>query len=120
MLGIHLLDEPPFETVYLHGGPGRDRAKMSKTVSNVVDPLDAIDEIGADALRLRSSMASPGNDQKLSRDKLENARNWEQALECGARAGRPAGIVPAGAPATPDGPTRTGRSLAAVPDRGHR
>ena len=87
MLGIHFLDEPPFETVYLHGlvraGGG---AKMSKTTGNVVDPLEAIDEIGADALRFALIHGiSPGADQKFSREKLENARNFGNKLWNAAR-----------------------------------
>ncbi len=107
MLGIHFLDEAPFETVYLHGlvraGTG---AKMSKTVGNVVDPLDAIDEIGADALRFALIHGiSPGNDQKFSREKLENARNFGNKLWNAARfvlGARPASIAPDAARRAPD------------------
>ncbi len=82
MLGIHFLGEPPFETVYLHGlvrdGGGK---KMSKTTGNVVDPLEAIDEIGADALRFALiNGTSAGNDQRFSQEKLENARNFANKL----------------------------------------
>jgi valyl-tRNA synthetase len=97
MLGIHFMDEPPFETVYLHGlvraGSG---AKMSKTTGNVVDPLEAIDEIGGDALRFALIHGiSPGNDQKFSREKLEKARNFGNKLWNAARfvlGARPASI----------------------------
>jgi valyl-tRNA synthetase len=87
MLGIYFLGEPPFETVYLHGmvrdGGG---LKMSKTKGNVVDPLEAIDEIGADALRFAMiNGTSPGNDQKFSQEKLENARNFGNKLWNAAR-----------------------------------
>ena len=104
MLGIHFLDEAPFETVYLHGlvraGSG---AKMSKTVGNVVDPLEVIDDTGADALRFALIHGiSPGNDQKLSREKLENARNFANKVWNAARfvlGARPASI-PIDAPRT--------------------
>ncbi|MEO8229184.1 MAG: class I tRNA ligase family protein, partial [Chloroflexota bacterium] len=87
MLGIHFMDEPPFETVYLHGlvrtGGG---AKMSKTAGNVVDPLEAIDEIGADALRFALIHGiAPGADQKFTQEKLENARNFGNKLWNAAR-----------------------------------
>ena len=87
MLGIHFMDEVPFATVYLHGlvraGSG---AKMSKTTGNVVDPLEAIDEIGADALRFALIHGiSAGADQKFSREKLENARNFGNKLWNAAR-----------------------------------
>ncbi len=99
MLGIHFLDEAPFETVYLHGlvraGTG---VKMSKTLGNVVDPLEAIDDIGADALRFALIHGiSPGNDQKFSREKLENARNFGNKLWNAARfvlGARPSSIAP--------------------------
>jgi valyl-tRNA synthetase len=87
MLGIHFMDEPPFETVYLHGlvraGGG---AKMSKTTGNVIDPLEAIEEIGADALRFALIYGiAPGADQKFTREKLENARNFGNKLWNAAR-----------------------------------
>ncbi len=114
MLGIHFLDEAPFETVYLHGlvraGSG---AKMSKTVGNVVDPLEAIDEIGADALRFALIHGiSPGNDQKFSRDKLESARNFGNKLWNAARfvlGARPPSI-PADAGRVPPDPDHLGPS----------
>ena len=112
MLGIHFLDEAPFETVYLHGLVRAETgAKMSKTVGNVVDPLEAIDEIGADALRFALIHGiTPGNDQRLSRDKLENARNFGNKLWNAARyvlGARPASI-PAGAPRQAPDPARLG------------
>jgi valyl-tRNA synthetase len=60
--------------------------KMSKTKGNVVDPLEAIDEIGADALRFAMiNGTSPGNDQKFSQEKLESARNFGNKLWNAAR-----------------------------------
>ena len=100
MLGIHLTGQAPFATVYL-SGLIRDPygAKMSKTTGNVVDPLEVIDETGADALRFALIHGStPGIDQKFSRDKLENARNFANKLWNAARfvlGARPASI-PAG------------------------
>jgi valyl-tRNA synthetase len=112
MLGIHFLGEPPFETVYLHGmvrdGGGQ---KMSKTKGNVVDPLEAIDEIGADALRFAMiNGTSPGNDQKFSQEKLENARNFGNKLWNAARfvlGARPA-TIPADARRQAPDPARLG------------
>jgi len=107
MLGIHLLGDAPFEVVYL-SGLVRDPygQKMSKTKGNVVDPLEAIDESGADALRFALIHgAAPGNDQKFSAARLESARNFANKLWNAARfvqGARPASI-PAGAPrAAPD------------------
>ncbi len=87
MLGIHLMGDTPFEVVYL-SGLVRDPygQKMSKTKGNVVDPLEAIDESGADALRFALIHgAAPGNDQKFSAEKLDNARNFANKLWNAAR-----------------------------------
>ena len=87
MLGIHFLGQPPFRTVYLHGMV-KDPVggKMSKTKGNVVDPLEAIDETGADALRFALiNGTSPGNDQKFSQEKLGSARNFANKLWNAAR-----------------------------------
>ena len=102
MLGIHLTGEAPFEVVYL-SGLVRDPygQKMSKTKGNVVDPLEAIDETGADALRFALIHgAAPGNDQKFSAEKLESARNFANKLWNAARfvlGARPA-TIPVDAP----------------------
>jgi valyl-tRNA synthetase len=99
MLGIYFLDRPPFHTVYLHGMV-RDAIgkKMSKTTGNVVDPLAAIDVIGADALRFALiNGTSPGNDQKFAQEKLEAGRNFANKLWNAARfvlGTRPATIAP--------------------------
>jgi valyl-tRNA synthetase len=82
MMGLFCTEEVPFATVYLHGlvrsGQG---LKMSKTKGNVVDPLDLVEEIGADALRLALILGtSPGNDQRLTNAKLEGARNFSNKL----------------------------------------
>ncbi|HWH24964.1 MAG TPA: valine--tRNA ligase, partial [Candidatus Limnocylindria bacterium] len=82
MLGIQLMGDAPFETVYLHGlvkDPYGQR--MSKTKGNVVDPLDAISTAGADALRFALIHGtSPGNDQKFRPERLEDARNFANKL----------------------------------------
>ena len=82
MLGIELTGTEPFHTVYL-SGLIRDPLgqKMSKTKGNVVDPLGAIDESGADALRFAVIHgATPGNDQRFGPAKLEQARNFANKL----------------------------------------
>jgi valyl-tRNA synthetase len=68
-----LLDTIPFETVYLHGlvrdGKGR---KMSKSLDNIIDPLDLIAKFGADAMRMAMIVGNgPGNDLKLSDEKVK-------------------------------------------------
>ncbi|MGZ6339905.1 MAG: valine--tRNA ligase [Candidatus Limnocylindrales bacterium] len=107
MLGIHLMGEVPFETVYL-SGLVRDPygKKMSKTTGNVVDPLEAIDEIGADALRFALiNGTAPGNDLRLGREKLENARNFTNKLWNAARfvlGARPSSVLAGAALKLPD------------------
>ena len=72
----------PFETVYLHGlVRAQDGRKMSKTIGNVVDPLGLIDAYGTDALRYALiSGTSPGNDQRITDDRLEAGRNFANKL----------------------------------------
>jgi valyl-tRNA synthetase len=102
MLGIELMGEVPFKTVYL-SGLIRDPygQKMSKTKGNTVDPLGTIDEVGADALRFAVVHgATPGNDQRFGPAKVDNARNFGNKLWNAARyvlGARPA-TIPAGSP----------------------
>jgi valyl-tRNA synthetase len=87
MLGLFCTDVEPFHTVYLHGIV-RDPygQKMSKTKGNVVDPLEMIGEIGADALRLALvSGNAPGVDQRLTAARLTGGRNFTNKLWNAAR-----------------------------------
>ena len=66
--GIEQMGKPPFHTVLIHGlvrdAQGR---KMSKSLGNGIDPLEIIDQYGADALRFSLVMGvSPGNDMRFS------------------------------------------------------
>lgn len=72
----------PFKHVYIHGlvrdAEGR---KMSKSLGNGIDPLEKIDEYGADALRfMLSTGITPGNDMRFKDDKIEAARNFANKL----------------------------------------
>ena len=133
MLGIHLADAAPFRKVYLHGLVKDPYGKrMSKTKGNVVDPLEAIDAAGADALRFALlNGTSPGNDQKFSSERLEDGRNFANKLWNATRfvvGARPASIDAAGAarrePPDPDASRRRAerwiRSRARGDDRGGR
>ena len=87
MLGLFFMDEEPFHTVYLHGIV-RDPtgSKMSKTKGNVVDPLEMVADIGADALRVALvSGNAPGVDQRLTESKLTGGRNFTNKLWNAAR-----------------------------------
>ena len=82
MMGLENTGEVPFHTVYLHGLIRDEKGeKMSKVKGNVLNPLDAIESYGTDALRLAlSTGTSPGNDIRLSKGKLEAARNFANKL----------------------------------------
>jgi len=81
MLGLEHMGEIPFDTVYLHGLVRVGTVKMSKSLGNVVSPLDFIEEYGADALRyaLVHGIAM-GADSQLSQNKLDHARNFANKL----------------------------------------
>ncbi|MDP9270691.1 MAG: valine--tRNA ligase [Chloroflexota bacterium] len=87
MMGLFCTDTEPFEVVYLHGlVRAEGGVKMSKTKGNVLDPIELIDEIGADALRYALvAGTSPGADQQLTRAKLDGARNFTNKLWNAAR-----------------------------------
>ena len=76
--GIENMGETPFETVLIHGLVRDEKGrKMSKSLGNGVDPLEVIDQYGADALRFSLVMGvSPGNDTRYSTEKVEAARNF--------------------------------------------
>jgi valyl-tRNA synthetase len=82
MMGIENTGEIPFHTVYLHGLVRDDKGeKMSKTRGNVIDPLDLMAAYGTDALRFAlTTGTSPGNDSRLSTDKVEAGRNFANKL----------------------------------------
>ena len=87
MLGCFNMGEAPFRTVYLHGlvrdAEGR---KMSKSLDNVIDPLEKADQYGMDALRFTLATGStPGNDMRLTDERLEGSRNFANKLWNGAK-----------------------------------
>ncbi len=76
--GIEQMGKAPFDTVLIHGLVRDEQGrKMSKSLGNGIDPLEVIDQYGADALRFSLCMGiSPGNDTRYSTGKLESARNF--------------------------------------------
>ena len=87
MMGLHFMDDVPFKDVFIHNRVLDERGqKMSKTKGNVVDPLDIIDEYGADALRFALCIAAgQGRDIRLGLQRVETCRNFGTKLWNAAR-----------------------------------
>lgn len=80
--GLEQMKAEPFKTVYIHGlvrdAQGR---KMSKSLGNGIDPLEVIEQYGADALRFTLVTGnSPGNDMRFSTEKVESSRNFANKI----------------------------------------
>lgn len=82
MMSTYFVQEVPFKTVYLHGLVRDQKGrKMSKSLGNGIDPLLMADKYGADAVRLSLIIGTtPGNDQKLSEEKIASFRNYANKL----------------------------------------
>ena len=78
MMGNYFNKNTPFNKIYVHALVRDEKGqKMSKSKGNVIDPLKLIEEYGADSLRFTLiSMASPGRDVKLSKDRIIGNRNF--------------------------------------------
>jgi len=87
MMQLVLVDNVPFEKVYVHALVRDEKGKkMSKSLGNVLDPLDLINKYGADAVRFTlSSMAAMGRDLKLSIDRVMGYRNFGTKIWNAAR-----------------------------------
>lgn len=82
MLGIYLTGKAPFKDVYLHGLV-RDEAgrKMSKSIGNVINPLDMVNKYGADAVRMALVMSSvPGQDKAVGENTIRGMRNFSNKV----------------------------------------
>ena len=87
MMGLHFMDDVPFRRVFINALV-RDAsgAKMSKSKGNVMDPLELIDQYGADALRFTlAAMSGQGRDIKLQEQRIEGYRNFGTKLWNAAR-----------------------------------
>ena len=85
--GVEHMHATPFHTVLIHGlvrdAQGR---KMSKSLGNGIDPLEVIDQYGADALRFMLATGnSPGNDMRFIEEKVASSRNFANKLWNAAR-----------------------------------
>ena len=87
MQGLLFTNDIPFHTVYLHGLVRDEQGrKMSKTFDNVIDPIQVMDDFGADALRFTLLTGStPGNDMNLSIDRIRANRNFANKIWNAAR-----------------------------------
>jgi valyl-tRNA synthetase len=108
MFGLYAMDEVPFRDIYIHALVRDEKGqKMSKSKGNVIDPLDLIDDYGADALRFTlAAMAAQGRDIKMSKERVQGYRNfatklWNAARFCEMNDCRPVvGFDPAGVSST--------------------
>ena len=82
MMGLYFQKKVPFSEIYIHALVRDENGqKMSKSKGNIVDPLELIDQYGADSLRFTlASMASYGRDIKLSKSRVEGYRNFGTKL----------------------------------------
>ena len=102
MMGLHLLEQVPFRQVFIHGLVRDERGqKMSKSKGNGIDPLELIDQYGADALRFTiCALTGQGRDVKLGARRVEEYRSfvtkiWNAARFCEMNGVRPAdGFAP--------------------------
>lgn len=81
-MGLEFMGDVPFRTVFIHGllrdSEGR---KMSKSLGNSVDPLETIDEVGADPLRFTLVTGNaPGNDMRFYQERVESSRNFANKI----------------------------------------
>ncbi|MDW3183823.1 valine--tRNA ligase [Roseobacter sp.] len=82
MMQYAVVEQRPFDTVYVHALVRDEKGKkMSKSLGNVIDPLELIDEYGADAVRFTlTAMAAMGRDLKLSTQRVAGYRNFGTKL----------------------------------------
>ncbi|MBM9595814.1 valine--tRNA ligase [Roseitranquillus sediminis] len=82
MMQLELVGQVPFRTVYVHALVRDEKGKkMSKSLGNAMDPIDLVDEFGADAVRFTlTAMAAMGRDLKLSKERIAGYRNFVTKL----------------------------------------
>ena len=96
MMQLVIVNKVPFHTVYVHALVRDEKGrKMSKSLGNVIDPIDLIDKYGADAVRFTlSSMAAMGRDIRLSEQRVAGYRNFGTKIWNVARFAKINGCIP--------------------------
>lgn len=82
-MGLYLADEVPFKTVYIHGRIDDEQGrKMSKSLGNVIDPLEYVEKYGADALRMGILVGGNTSAKRtsLSEQKVKGYRNFANKI----------------------------------------
>ena len=82
LMSTYLTGQVPFKTVYLHGLVRDEKGKkMSKSLGNIINPLDMIEKFGTDATRLSLIIgAAPGNDMPLSENRIKGYKNFANKI----------------------------------------
>ncbi len=87
MMGLHFMGEKPFDDIVIHGlVRSADGRKMSKSAGNALDPLELVDQYGADAVRLTLvQSAAPGHDIPLNEEWVDASRRFGNKVWNAAR-----------------------------------
>ncbi|MGC8971448.1 MAG: valine--tRNA ligase [bacterium] len=82
MMGLEFTDKMPFKEVYITGLVRDEKGrKMSKSLGNVIDPMEIVQELGADSLRFAlASLVTEGQDVNIGKERLEGARNFTNKI----------------------------------------
>ncbi|MDO8492531.1 MAG: valine--tRNA ligase [bacterium] len=82
LMSTYLLGEIPFKTVYLHGLVRDEKGrKISKSLGNNIDPIEVIEQFGADAVRMALIIGTgPGNDSKISNEKIKAYKHFANKI----------------------------------------
>ncbi len=82
LMSTYVLGQIPFETVYLHGlVRDKDGRKISKSLGNNIDPIDVMQEYGADALRMALIVGvGPGSDSKFDMNKIKAYKHFANKI----------------------------------------
>ncbi|WP_323990981.1 valine--tRNA ligase [Nguyenibacter sp. L1] len=96
MMGLHFMKDVPFRTVFIHGLVRDERGqKMSKSKGNGIDPLEMIEQYGADAMRFTvCALTGLGRDVKLGQKRIEEHRSFVTKIWNAARFCEMNGVAP--------------------------